>query len=109
MADVDAQLGVINNGGLPVGDSTLFALIGPYLRERDPRGIVDADIDELPADALVTVDGKKTDRFKQLFRSVNKRAIKKFQPSMRFASVGKSARIGIAREWFGFCLGEYPC
>ena len=28
----------------------------PDLHERDPRGIVDADMDELPTDAVVTVD-----------------------------------------------------
>src|SRR5439155_22056878 len=38
------------------GDRTLLALIGQHLHERDPRGIVDADMDELPTDAVVTVD-----------------------------------------------------
>jgi len=33
-----------------------LALIGQNLHERDPRGIVDADMDELPTDAVVTVD-----------------------------------------------------
>src|SRR5208283_3246838 len=49
----------MSNGGLQEGDSTLFALIGQYLHERDPRSIVDADMDELPTDAVVTVDGAR--------------------------------------------------
>jgi hypothetical protein len=55
--DADAQLGVVSNGSLQVSDRTLFALIGQHLHERDPRGIVDANMDELPPDAAVTVDG----------------------------------------------------
>jgi hypothetical protein len=39
-----------------LGGRTLLALIGQHLHERDPRGIVDADMDELPTDAVVTVD-----------------------------------------------------
>ena len=52
----DAELCKISNGGLKEGDRALFALIGQDLHERDPRGIVDADMDELPTDAVVTVD-----------------------------------------------------
>src|SRR6266446_1241613 len=52
----DAKLCKISNGGLKEGDRTLLALIGQHLHERDPRGIVDADMDELPTDAVVTVD-----------------------------------------------------
>jgi len=47
----------VSNGSLQEGDSTLFALIGQHLHERDPRGIVDANMNELPPDAVVTVDG----------------------------------------------------
>ena len=52
----DAKLGIISDGGLQEGDCTLLALIDQDLHERDPRGIVDADMDELPTDAVVTVD-----------------------------------------------------
>ena len=54
--DPDAELGIIRNGGFKEGDCALLALIDPNLHERDPRGIVDADVDELPTDAVVTVD-----------------------------------------------------
>ena len=54
--DADAKLGVIGNGGLQEGDRTLLALIGHDLNEGDPRGIVDADMDELPTDTVVTID-----------------------------------------------------
>jgi hypothetical protein len=54
--DPDAELGIISNGGFKEGDCALLALIDPNLHERDPRGIVDADVDELPTDAVVTVD-----------------------------------------------------
>jgi hypothetical protein len=37
----------VSNGSLQEGDSTLFALIGQHLHERDPRGIVDANMNEL--------------------------------------------------------------
>src|SRR5262245_60561 len=36
--------------------SALLSLIGHDRHEGDARGIVDADVDELPADAMVTVD-----------------------------------------------------
>ena len=36
-------------------DLPLFALVGPDLDEGDPRGVVDADVDELPTDAKVTI------------------------------------------------------
>jgi hypothetical protein len=41
---------------LQEGDSALFALISHDLHEGNAGGIVDADMDELPADALVPVD-----------------------------------------------------
>src|SRR5205085_74439 len=46
----------ISNGGFKEGNRAILALIGQNLHERDPRGIVDADMDELPTDAAVTVD-----------------------------------------------------
>src|SRR5262249_61015918 len=50
------ELCKISNGGLKEGDRTLLALISQDLHECDPRGIVDADMDELPTDAVVTVN-----------------------------------------------------
>jgi hypothetical protein len=53
----------------------LFALVGHDLHESNARGIVDADMDELPADAVVAVDGagpgRTQDRARQPFRSSN--------------------------------------
>ena len=57
------KLGVISSGGLQEGNSTLFALIGHDLHERDSGGIVDADVDELPTDAMVTVEPRQEMRF----------------------------------------------
>jgi hypothetical protein len=37
-------------------DRTFLALISEDLHKRDPGGIVDTDMDELPTDAMVTVD-----------------------------------------------------
>ena len=54
--NVDTELGVVSNGGLKEGDSGFFALISHDLHEGDARSIVDADMDALPADAMVTVD-----------------------------------------------------
>ena len=42
--------------GLQEGSRAFLALIGQDLHERDPRGIIDADMDKLPTDALVPVD-----------------------------------------------------
>jgi hypothetical protein len=50
------QAGKVSNGGLEEGDGTLLALVGHDLHKRDARSIVDADMDELPADAAVAVD-----------------------------------------------------
>ena len=49
---------VLKNGhhGLQEGNRTLLALIAQDLYERDPRGIIDADMNELPTDTVVTVD-----------------------------------------------------
>ena len=56
MLDADPKVGKISNGGLKEGDGALLALVGHDLHERDARSIVDADMDELPADAVVAVD-----------------------------------------------------
>src|SRR6478736_5814781 len=53
---LDAEAGVISDGRFEEGDSALFALVGHDLDESDARGIVDADVDELPADAEMAVD-----------------------------------------------------
>src|SRR5262245_66445415 len=53
--DADAKLGKIGNSSFQESDSTLFALVGPDLDEGDSRGVVDADVDELPTDAKVTI------------------------------------------------------
>ena len=45
------RLCVVGDGGLEEGDGALLPLVGQDLREGDARGIVDADVDELPADA----------------------------------------------------------
>jgi hypothetical protein len=54
--DANAKYGKISNGSFKEGDSTLLTLIGRYLNERDARSIVDADMDELPTDTVVTID-----------------------------------------------------
>jgi hypothetical protein len=43
------------NSSFQEGDSILFSLVGPDLNKGDSRGIVDADLDELPTDANVTI------------------------------------------------------
>ncbi len=54
--DADTETGVIGDGGFEEGDGTFLALVGHDLHEGHARGIVDADVDELPADADVTID-----------------------------------------------------
>ena len=49
---MDAELDVVSNGGFKEGDRAILALIGQNLHERDPRGIVGADMDELPTDTM---------------------------------------------------------
>ena len=56
LSDVDAEAGVVGDGSFEEGDSTLLALVGHELDESDARGIVDADVDELPAYAEMAVD-----------------------------------------------------
>src|SRR5690606_22004364 len=45
-----AQAEVIGDGGPEEGHGALLLLVGQNLREADARGIVDRDVDELPAD-----------------------------------------------------------
>src|SRR5262249_61734994 len=54
--DPHAKLGKISTGRLEEADRTLLALISQDLHEREPRRIVDADMDKLPTDAVVAVD-----------------------------------------------------
>ena len=46
----------MSNGSFEEGDSTFLALIGHHLHEGDARGIIDAHMNELPTDAVMTVD-----------------------------------------------------
>ena len=50
-SDRDAEACVVGDGGLEEGDGALLFLVGQDLREGDARGVVDADMDELPAGA----------------------------------------------------------
>jgi hypothetical protein len=52
----DAEAGVIGINSFEEGDGALLALVGHDFGESDARGIVDADVDELPADAEMAVD-----------------------------------------------------
>jgi hypothetical protein len=54
--DPDTQPGIIGDSGLQEGDRTFFALIGHHLDEGNAWGIVDADVDELPADAMMAIE-----------------------------------------------------
>lgn len=54
--DADAKLCKVSVGGLREGDRTFLTLIGQHLHKPDPRGIVDADMDKLPTDAVMAVD-----------------------------------------------------
>src|SRR5713101_1273823 len=49
--DLDAEAMVVGQGCLQEGDGALFFLIRHDLGEGEARGVVDADMDELPADA----------------------------------------------------------
>src|SRR3989304_3922162 len=42
---------VVGEGGFEEGDGATLLLVGEDLREGQARGVVDADVDELPADA----------------------------------------------------------
>ena len=54
--DVDPEPGEVSSGGHQEGDSALFALVGHDLHESDARGVVNADVDVFPTDAMVTID-----------------------------------------------------
>jgi hypothetical protein len=54
MGNGNAEADIVGQGGLQEGDCALLCLIRHDLREGDPRGIIDADVDELPAEALAT-------------------------------------------------------
>ena len=54
--DPDTQPGIIGDSGLKESHSTFLALIRHDLDEGDARSIVDADVDELPADAMMAID-----------------------------------------------------
>jgi hypothetical protein len=45
----DAEAGVVGERSLQEGDGALLALVGQDLGEGDARGVVEADVDELPA------------------------------------------------------------
>src|SRR3954471_21966692 len=47
----DAEVRVVGDRGLEEGDRALLLLVRADLREGDPGGVVDADVDELPPDA----------------------------------------------------------
>src|SRR3954469_3791876 len=47
----DAKARVVGDRGLEEGDRALLLLVRKDLREGDPGGVVDADVDELPSDA----------------------------------------------------------
>jgi len=49
---LDAEACVVSDGGFEEGDSAAPLLVFPDLAEGDARGIVDADMDELPTRAL---------------------------------------------------------
>ena len=46
--DGDTEAFVVGDGGLEEGDGASLSLVRPDLAEGDARGIVDADMDELP-------------------------------------------------------------
>ena len=49
--DDDAEARIVGQGGLQEGDRALLPLVGQDLGEGDARGVVEADVDELPAGA----------------------------------------------------------
>src|SRR5919198_1042597 len=56
--DANAEAGIVSKGSQQEGDGAVFRLVGPDLGEGDARGIVDRDVDELPADtAAVALAG----------------------------------------------------
>src|SRR5205085_4394750 len=50
--NLDAQAGIVSDSHLEEGDSASLFLVLHDLAERDPGGIVDADMDKLPSDSF---------------------------------------------------------
>jgi hypothetical protein len=50
--DGDAEAAVVGHGGFEEGGGALLLLVGHDLREGDMRGVINADMDKLPADAV---------------------------------------------------------
>ncbi len=53
--DLDAEACVVGDGGFEEGDGALLLLVGHDLGEGDARSVVDADMDELPADCRASL------------------------------------------------------
>ena len=51
--DADAKARKVGQSGLQESDGALLPLVGQDLDESDARGVVEADVDELPAGALI--------------------------------------------------------
>ena len=51
--DLDAELGVIGQGGLEEGDGAFLLFVRHDLGEGKARGVVDANMDELPSGAAM--------------------------------------------------------
>jgi hypothetical protein len=49
--DANAEAGIVSKGSQQEGGGAVFRFVGPDLGEGDARGIVDRDMDELPANA----------------------------------------------------------
>src|SRR3546814_8291781 len=61
-SDLDAGDGnakplVVGDGGVEEGSGAFFPLVGQDLTESDTRGVVDADVDELPACPVAPAGG----------------------------------------------------
>src|ERR1019366_538053 len=54
----DGEAFVVGEGGLQEGDGAFFLLVGQDLAEGDARGVVDADVDELPSGAPAPLAGR---------------------------------------------------
>src|SRR6516162_7684132 len=54
--DADTELGEVSDSGLKKSHGTFLALIWHNLHEGDARSIIDADVDELPTDAMMAID-----------------------------------------------------
>src|SRR5262245_37384880 len=54
--DLHAEAGIVSDGCLEEGNGALLSLVLHHTAEGEPGIIVDADVDEFPADAEVTAD-----------------------------------------------------